>query len=69
MTTKPDDPIDWNLTTWKGSRLDQHRKFKALTFAQKLELVEQLSETATFFSKKARSAANVVVNEDPPRTL
>ena len=50
MTGKPDDPIDWSLTTWKGSRLQQHQEFHALSFARKLELIEQMSETAAFFS-------------------
>jgi hypothetical protein len=44
MTGQPDDPIDWSLTTWKGSRLQQHREFHALPFARKLELIEEMCE-------------------------
>lgn len=66
MTGKPDDPIDWSLTTWKGSRLQQHREFYALSFAHKLELIEQMSETAAFFSPPAPPAAASAVQEDPP---
>ncbi|HVU37896.1 MAG TPA: hypothetical protein VHC95_06145 [Opitutales bacterium] len=37
--------MDWSLTTWKGSRLQQHRKFRALPFARKLEVLDDLQET------------------------
>lgn len=49
MTTKPEPEIDWSLTTWKGSRLQQHRAFQQLPFARKLELIEEMSETEDFF--------------------
>ncbi|HEX9783094.1 MAG TPA: hypothetical protein VGA56_10260 [Opitutaceae bacterium] len=66
MTKKPDDPIDWSLTTWKGSRLQQHREFHSLPFARKLELIEQMSETAVFFSPPPAPKAEPAVREDPP---
>jgi hypothetical protein len=66
MTAQPDDPIDWSLTTWKGSRLQQHRAFHALSFARKLELVEEMSATAGFFGRKQEKASAHAVNEDPP---
>jgi hypothetical protein len=66
MTGKADDPIDWSLTTWKGSRLQQHRDFHALSFARKLELIEQMSETAAFFSPPALPGPADAVREDPP---
>jgi hypothetical protein len=47
MIGKPDDSIDWSLTTWKGSRLQQHREFYALPFARKLELIEEMCEQAS----------------------
>ena len=49
MTDKDQSKIDWSLTTWKGSRLDQHRKFLALPFRRKLEIIEQLGELAEKF--------------------
>jgi hypothetical protein len=41
---------NWTLTTWEGSRRQQHRDFLALSFRQKLEIIEQLGEVATFFT-------------------
>ena len=66
MTARPDDPIDWSLTTWKGSRRQQHREFHALSFPRKLELIEEMSVTAAFFAPSKNTAAIQVVNEDPP---
>ena len=43
---KPEPNIDWSKTTWKGSRLQQHRKFHALPFARKLEIIEKLADAA-----------------------
>lgn len=51
MTTRPESEIDWSLTTWKGSRLQQHRAFQQLSFARKLELIEEMSKTVDFFSE------------------
>lgn len=41
---KEPEPIDWSLTTWKGSRLRQHREFLALSFHRKMELLEEMSQ-------------------------
>ena len=41
---KEPEPIDWSLTTWKGSRLRQHREFQALSFHRKMELLEEMSQ-------------------------
>lgn len=49
MTEKHERNINWSLTTWKGSRLQQHREFHALPFSQKLELVEEMGEMADEF--------------------
>jgi hypothetical protein len=54
MTGKPEDRTDWSQTTWKGSRLQQHRQFHALSFSRKLELVEELNEMAGQFSKGSK---------------
>ncbi|MFZ4763624.1 MAG: hypothetical protein ACOYMN_01620 [Roseimicrobium sp.] len=39
-----DADMDWSLTTWKGSRREQHREFHALSFAQKLKPVEEMED-------------------------
>jgi hypothetical protein len=44
MTSDEESRIDWNLTTWKGSRLQQHREFLALPFRRKLELIEEMED-------------------------
>jgi hypothetical protein len=67
MTAQPEDPVDWNLATWKGSRLQQHRAFHALPFARKLELIEEMSVTAAFFGRKSDASDSGSVREDPPR--
>lgn len=67
MTEKNKPDIDWNLTTWKGSRLQQHREFYALPFARKLEVVEQMCEQARQFAEKpAKSSSPAALNETAP---
>lgn len=61
-----DEGIDWNLTTWEGNRLRQHREFQALPFRRKLEVVEQLGDLARLFTAHRRREASVV-REDPRR--
>ena len=51
MTEKNKPDINWEVATWKGSRLQQHREFYALPFARKLEIVEQLCEQARQLAK------------------
>ncbi len=46
MTPREESEIDWSLTTWKGSRLQQHREFLALSFRRKLEIIEGLADMA-----------------------
>lgn len=36
--------IDWSLTTWKGSRREQHQIYLALPFSRKLELNEEMCD-------------------------
>lgn len=59
MTTKPKPEVDWSLTTWKGSRLQQHREFQALPFARKLEVMDDLQAGVESF-KLAPSAKKPV---------
>lgn len=49
------DPVDWSLTSWDGNRLRQHREFLALSFREKLEVMEELSEVAAFFAERRRA--------------
>lgn len=51
MTDQP----EWNLGTWEGNRRRQHREFLALSFREKLNAVEQLSEVARFFAERRRA--------------
>lgn len=43
MTDKQPE-IDWSLTTWKGSRLQQHREFYKLSFRRKIEILEEMDD-------------------------
>lgn len=43
---KKEPEIDWSLTTWKGSRREQHRAHLALPFRRKIELIEQMCDQA-----------------------
>lgn len=54
------EPADWSVTTWEGNRLRQHREFLALSFREKLEVVERLGETAAFFAARRRARGQSV---------
>ncbi len=54
MTAEEEANIDWNLTTWKGSRLQQHREFHALPFRRKLEVIEGLGDLASRFQEQCK---------------
>lgn len=41
-----DPTIDWASCTYDGARLANHRLFVSLTFAEKLEAIEELNEFA-----------------------
>jgi hypothetical protein len=55
MTGNEQSEIDWDLTTWKGSRLHQHREFHALPFRRKLEVVEELDDLGRRFRENRKS--------------
>jgi len=40
------EEIDWSLTTWEGSRRQQHREFLVLSFREKLAVLEDFAEVA-----------------------
>jgi len=65
MTSNDDANIDWSQTTWKGSRLQQHREFDALPFRRKLEIIEELGTLASRF-EAYRDDRALTVREDPP---
>jgi hypothetical protein len=44
MTAEEESKIDWSLCTWRGSRLQQHREFRALPFRRKLEVIEEMAD-------------------------
>ena len=56
MTGKEEPDIDWSLTTWKGSRLQQHREFHALPFRRKLEVIEELDDLARQFQEHRKAS-------------
>ncbi len=64
MTGKEEPDIDWSLSTWKGSRLRQHREFQALPFRRKLEVIEELDDLARQFQEQRKSRGLPYI--DPP---
>ncbi len=59
--------IDWSLTTWEGSRRDQHRAFLALSFREKLEVVEHLGEVAAHFAHDRQGRGRLADGWAPAR--
>lgn len=49
------DAIDWGSASWEGHRRRQHREFRALSFREKLVIIEQLDETVAFFAERRRA--------------
>ncbi|MGH2570884.1 MAG: hypothetical protein ACRDGR_06640 [bacterium] len=49
------EPIDWSVTTWEGNRRRQHREFQALSFREKMEVIEQMGEVEALFAAKRRA--------------
>lgn len=49
------EKIDWSLTTFEGLRRKQHQEFAALSFAEKLERVEQMNEIVEMFASAKRT--------------
>lgn len=44
-----DDDIDWDKTTWEGSRREQLRRWRALTLRERLLAVEEMAELSAHF--------------------
>lgn len=53
-----DEGIDWSLTTWEGNRRRQGETFRALSFREKVEALERMSEVAALFARIRTSATN-----------
>lgn len=51
------EEADWSLATWEGSRRRQHQEFHALSFREKVQVLEELDEVVRAFTKD-RTAAN-----------
>lgn len=49
------EEVDWNLTTWEGNRRQQHREFLALSFREKLGVIEELGEVVSFFAQRRQA--------------
>jgi hypothetical protein len=54
MTAEEEANIDWSLTTWKGSRLQQHREFYRLPLRRKLEIIEGFGELTRVFQEQRK---------------
>ena len=59
-----DDPsaIDWNLTTWEGSRREQIRRWSQLTMDEILAAQEEMAA----LDEEMRDASTENVREEPP---
>jgi hypothetical protein len=59
-----DDPsaIDWNLTTWEGSRREQIRRWSQLTMDEIFAAQEEMAALA----EELRAAGTATVREEPP---
>jgi hypothetical protein len=49
------EPIDWSVTTWEGNRRRQHREFRALSFREKMEVIEQMGDVEALFAERRRA--------------
>jgi hypothetical protein len=56
MTREP----DWALATWEGNRRIQRREFQALSFREKVRVIESLGEVTEFFARRATARAAMV---------
>jgi len=46
------DEIDWQVTTFAGNRRRQHQEFRALSFREKLAVIEDLGDVGAFFASR-----------------
>lgn len=46
-----DDRIDWEKTTWEGSRREQLRRWRKLTLRERIEALGGMAEVAEAFAQ------------------
>jgi len=46
MTKKPENAVDWSLTTWEGSRREQTRRWAELSWDKIIAAQEEMAELA-----------------------
>ncbi len=46
---------DWKVTTWRENRRRQHQAFYALSFRDKMKVIEEMAEVADLFRDAKRS--------------
>ena len=55
--TPEESSIDWSLTTWKGSRREQLRRWSELTWDEILQAQEEMAELANELNPSGRRLA------------
>lgn len=60
------DDIDWSLTTWEGSRREQHRRFYALTLREKILELEAMGDVAELFGASVSRVKSSPEPTEPP---
>ena len=65
----PLDTFDWSLTTWKGSRREQLRRWAQLTLEEIVQAQEEMAELSERFADMRRNAgsASATPDEAPSR--
>jgi hypothetical protein len=53
---KPEDEIDWSLTTWEGSRREELRRWAQLPLEQIIKALEEMQELASISEKPEQFA-------------
>jgi len=51
------DQIDWRLTTYEGNRRRQHEEFRALSFRDKLTIIEHMGDVVAYFQSRRAAAS------------
>ena len=49
--TQTKNEVNWNLTTWEGSRREQLRRARRLTLREKLIALDDMQDFASHFQK------------------
>lgn len=58
--------VDWRAVTFEGNRRLQEEEFRALSFRDKLKVVEQLSVVAEHFARRRAAHASAAGASAPP---